>query len=161
MYKLAPLSAAIVLALAGQAMAADSTSSQTQDGKENIADVSQTQASFASATQNQTGQGHNHLAVPTASTRDIKQTATGAYNAGHAQQRIGQAQAGDGEFDARVGAVAGLDPIDVFAEVAAALGTQQRDGKQGAAALHGLTNEQKYERETGLTRDCVSADYLR
>lgn len=34
MYKLAPLSAAIVLALAGQAMAADSTSSQTQDGKE-------------------------------------------------------------------------------------------------------------------------------
>ncbi len=81
MYKLAPLSAAIVLALAGQAMAADSTSSQTQDGKENIAEVSQTQASFASATQNQTGKGHNHLAVQTESTSDIQQSATGQYNA--------------------------------------------------------------------------------
>lgn len=53
---------------------------------------------------------------------------------------VGQAQASDGQLDARIGAVAGLDPVDVFAEVAAALGTEQRDGELGAAALHGFTN---------------------
>ena len=86
MFKLAPLSAAIVLALAGQVMAADSTSNQTQDGKENIAEVTQTLAPFASATQSQTGKGHNHLAVQANSTSDIQQSATGSYNAGYAEQ---------------------------------------------------------------------------
>ena len=68
MFKLAPLSAAIVLALAGQVMADDSTSNQSQTGNQNIAEVQQTVAPFAAATQTQTGKGHNHLAVQENST---------------------------------------------------------------------------------------------
>jgi hypothetical protein len=86
MYKLAPLSAAIVLALAGQAMADDSTSTQTQQGNKNIAEVKQTQASYASASQSQTGRDHNHMAVQDNSTSDIQQIATGSLNAGYAEQ---------------------------------------------------------------------------
>ena len=86
MHKLAPLSAAIVLALAGQAMADDSVSTQNQQGAQNIAEVKQSQAPFASATQNQTGHDHNHMALQDASTSHIQQSATGSFNAGYAEQ---------------------------------------------------------------------------
>ncbi|MCY1432866.1 hypothetical protein D9M71_488740 [compost metagenome] len=42
---------------------------------------------------------------------------------------VGQPQTGDGELDAGVRAVTGLDPIHVFAEIAAALGTEQGHGE--------------------------------
>ncbi|MNG29503.1 hypothetical protein D3C84_1149390 [compost metagenome] len=42
---------------------------------------------------------------------------------------IGQPQAGDSQLDAGVRAVAGLDPVHVFAEVAAAFGTEQGHGE--------------------------------
>ena len=86
MFKLAPLSAAVVLAIAGQVMADDSLSTQSQQGKANIAEVQQTVAPYASATQDQNGQGHNHLAVQDTSTSDISQSATGSFNAGYADQ---------------------------------------------------------------------------
>ena len=86
MFKLAPLSAAIVLALAGQVMADDSTSNQSQTGNQNIAEVQQTVAPFAAATQTQTGKGHNHLAVQENSTSTITQSASGSYNAGYGEQ---------------------------------------------------------------------------
>ncbi|MCY1453599.1 hypothetical protein D9M71_706050 [compost metagenome] len=42
---------------------------------------------------------------------------------------VGQPQAGQGQFDAGVRAVAGLDPVHVFAEVTAAFGTEQGHGE--------------------------------
>ena len=49
---------------------------------------------------------------------------------------IGHAQAGDGDLHGPVRAVAGFQSIDVFAQIAAPLGADQRDRKQVAAALH-------------------------
>ncbi|MNP24226.1 hypothetical protein D3C76_1169740 [compost metagenome] len=42
---------------------------------------------------------------------------------------VGNAQTGEGKLDARVRAVASLDPVHVFAEIAAPLGTEQGHGK--------------------------------
>lgn len=42
---------------------------------------------------------------------------------------ISQAQASHGQLHAGIGTQAGLDAIDIFTEVAAALGTEQGDGK--------------------------------
>ena len=86
MFKLAPLSAAIVLGLAGQAMADDSVSTQSQLGTENIAEVRQLAAPNSSSTQQQTGLGNNAASLQDNSTAQIHQQHLGEYNAGYAEQ---------------------------------------------------------------------------
>jgi hypothetical protein len=53
MFKLTPLTAAILVIVSAQALADDSVSTQNQFGDTNIADVKQISAPFSTATQNQ------------------------------------------------------------------------------------------------------------
>ena len=87
MFKLTPLTAAILVIVSAQAMADDSLSTQNQVGTANIADVKQTAAPFSTATQQQTGPGQRRRRrarprPPAPSTR----TQIGDYNAGYAEQ---------------------------------------------------------------------------
>lgn len=86
MFKLTPLTAAILVMISAQAMADDSLSTQSQFGTANIADVKQTGAPFSSATQTQLGQGNDAAAVQDNATSVITQDAVGDYNAGYAEQ---------------------------------------------------------------------------
>ena len=86
MFSLKPLSAAILIVLSAQAMAANSISNQTQDGTENIADVLQIQASASTTTQNQTGTGNDVAAKQHLASSTIEQTQNGDYNASYAEQ---------------------------------------------------------------------------
>jgi hypothetical protein len=60
MFKLTPLTAAILVIVSAQAMADDSVSTQNQFGTANIADVKQSSAPFSTATQQQLGEGNDH-----------------------------------------------------------------------------------------------------
>src|SRR5690606_40699093 len=51
-------------------------------------------------------------------------------------RRIGTPQTCDRQLDTGIGAVAGLEKIDVLAQVAAQFGAEQSDGKESAAASH-------------------------
>ncbi|MNP78859.1 hypothetical protein D3C76_1765700 [compost metagenome] len=42
---------------------------------------------------------------------------------------VGQPKAGHGQLDARIGAVAGLDPVHVLAQVTSAFSAEQGHGK--------------------------------
>ena len=86
MFKLTPLTAAILVIVSAQALADDSLSTQTQYGTANIADVKQTAAPLSTATQQQTGQGNDAAAVQDTATGTISQTQIGDYNAGYAEQ---------------------------------------------------------------------------
>ncbi|WP_416638939.1 hypothetical protein [Pseudomonas sp. OHS18] len=52
-----------------------------------------------------------------------------------------QPQAGDRQFDTEIRAVARLEAVHIFTQIATQLGTQQRYGKQLTAALHLLRSE--------------------
>ncbi|PTT95368.1 curlin, partial [Pseudomonas sp. HMWF005] len=86
MFKLTPLTAALLVMISAQAMADDSLSNQSQVGTANIADVKQTQAPFSTATQTQLGQGNDAAAVQDHASSVITQDAVGDYNAGYAEQ---------------------------------------------------------------------------
>ena len=86
MFKLTPLTAAILVMISAQAMADDSLSNQSQVGTANIADVKQTQAPFSTATQTQLGQGNDAAAVQDHASSVITQDAVGDYNAAYAEQ---------------------------------------------------------------------------
>ncbi|MNE77825.1 hypothetical protein D3C80_1741780 [compost metagenome] len=51
---------------------------------------------------------------------------------------LGPTQAGQGQLDRGVGAIVGLEEIDVFGQITAQLGADQGDGKEFAAALHAV-----------------------
>ncbi|MCP2066772.1 UNVERIFIED_ORG: hypothetical protein J2Y84_002098 [Pseudomonas reinekei] len=69
MFKLTPLTAAILVMVSAQAMAEDSISNQFQDGTANIADVKQAAAALSSANQQQQGLGNDAAAVQDTATR--------------------------------------------------------------------------------------------
>ena len=86
MFKLTPLTAAILVIVSAQAMADDSISTQKQFGDANIANVKQTQAPFSTATEQQFGQGNDAMAVQDTASSSIDQNQVGDYNAGYAEQ---------------------------------------------------------------------------
>ena len=86
MFKLTPLTAAILVIVSAQAMADDSVSTQDQVGTANVADVKQTLAPFSTATQQQLGEGNDAAAVQDTATSTIDQNQLGDYNAGYAEQ---------------------------------------------------------------------------
>src|SRR3954464_6018497 len=86
MFKLTPLTAAILVMISAQVMADDSISNQSQVGTANIADVKQSQSPTSTATQTQLGQGNDAAALQDNATSAITQDAVGDYNAGYAEQ---------------------------------------------------------------------------
>ncbi len=86
MFKLTPLTAAILVIVSAQAMADDSVSNQSQVGTANIAEVKQTAAPFSTAAQQQLGEGNDAMAVQDTATGTITQDQAGDFNAGYAEQ---------------------------------------------------------------------------
>ncbi|MGB5826785.1 MAG: curlin, partial [Pseudomonas mandelii] len=77
MFKLTPLTAAILVIVSAQAMADDSVSNQSQVGTANIAEVKQTAAPFSTAAQQQLGEGNAVMAVQDTATGTITQDQAG------------------------------------------------------------------------------------